>query len=1213
MKLNIPLQSLLGRSLLPRLAMTVAGLGLLLPVASASAEDPQVRYLSQTWFQKADNLNLLHTPGGHRLAVDNLGRYIADESLAPEDPNIKYQFDSIHERDGVYYIARFLGNHGYDYNKVGTRGNMLTGEQIMEDDLWRLPLFRAMGHHMHYDRNRGDLGMAVFPEAGLAFTCGQSQWDSRATRVSPFRQGDERPEHIKPEQLPIYTRANSSVRSEDMPDRAFVDYDGGGFWYLGTRNVEGTRKWMLAFVLPKKNEAGIGTLTWSKLIPVGDFDEVTFENGVVISDKLFLLIANKDDSIGGVQPERRLLRIDRATGDVAETKLSFDIYLDDVRVAAMGEDVAVYSQHELRMVDGASLEVKWTKTVDQLIDPGQLDYRFYGVSFSPNGDRMAVGLATPYRKPGEPTHVLTLKPDGRKLDLYQLKPGSIDQLVFIEGGGLLVYSAHYTAEIGTRTVLENEARSIAIAEAKLADPEPAATEPSQPFAYLEKPLNERFKVWFDKPTDGFGKASFPIGNGHMGVMLDGGTDKANIVVNVDSQWTGDSHAMGAYQGFSEISVMLGHDPKQISDYRRELDLRTGIHTVSYEYAGTRYKREAFASYPAGLFAIRFTADKAGAYTGDIELMSMHPATFSKSSDGIEFAGTLEGNHRKFKGVMKLATEGGRVVPDAGEDGKRTVKHRKNISVRPFNTVRVENADSITLYMAGDTDYSPDAAKDFRGEDPAVKIAPRLANIGKLTFDRMKEASARDVATLFDQCTLDLATSNPEAEALPIDQRKDAYSRGASDPGFEALVFAAQRHMMIASSRPGSLPANLQGIWNNSNWPAWTSDYHSDINIQMAYWFTEPANLAECSEPLFDYMESQIPVRRKHSKAHYGDDVRGWNVHYMNNIFGGYSYKDYPAGSAWYAQHFAEHFKFNQNKAFLKKRAYPVMKELSQHWEDLLIERPDGVLVSPRTMSPEHKPPQYGISQDTQLIHNLFTDFVAASKRLGRDDDFRETVADMRERLLPIKIGRWGQIQEWERDRDNRYCSHRHPHQMIAAFPGSQITTDTPELAQAVVTGLEARGTGGGVAHGGGVGWSQVWRINHFARVGRPDLAYRQVRIALPGFHDHLIWQSKNQIDAPCGYASGVCEMLLQSHRPLAEDDSRFLVELLPALPEAWPTGRILGLRARGGFEVDLAWEDGKLLQARIRNVASPTDECVVQYGDQEFKLTVAQGEEVRVK
>lgn len=1171
-------------------------------VNSAFAAQPQVTYLSQTWFHKADNLNLLDTEHGQRLAVDNQGRFLADESVAAKDRNIRFRFDSIHEHGGVFYLGRDLGNHGYDYIKLGARGKLLTGEQILQEKVYGQPLFRVRGYHMDAERERGNPGLAILPEAGVAIMCGQTHWDSRAVQIALFRRDDETPEYDIHKQFPIYTGAGASVRAEDIPDRVFVDHTGGGFWYLGSQDVDGSRKWMLAFVVPEKNDEGVGTLTLSEPMAVGNFHDETFESGVVVGDKLFLLIAKKDASVAGVKPARRLLRFDRGTGDVAETKLSFDLYLDDLRFAAIGKDVAVYSKDELRVMDGATLKQKLSKTVDQLIEPGSLDYRIEGVEGNSTGDRMAVGLATPYRKPGEATYVLTLDPDGRKLAYFPLKPGSIDRLVFVEGGGLLVFSAHYTAELGTQTVLENEAASIATAEAKLVEPAPAPANPSNRFAFLEQSLNERFKVWFDKPASGFGSSSLPIGNGHMGVMLSGGTDKVNIVINVDSQWTGDSHRMGAYQGFGEISVALGHDPKLVTDYRRELDLRTGLYTVTYTYDGVRYKREAFASYPTGLFAIRFSADKPMAYTGDIELMSMHPAGFRKSTDGIEFSGTMADNNRKFKGVMKVVLDGGRVLPDAGEDGERTVKYRRYTSVRPFNTVRIEDANAFTLYMAGDTDYSFDASKDFRGADPAEKIVPRLAHIGTMSFDEMMRASAVDVAALFDRCTLDLATDNPSAVGLPTDTRKLAYRSGASDPGFEALVFAAQRHMMIASSRPGSLPANLQGIWNNSNWPAWTSDYHSDINIQMAYWFTEPANLAECTEPLFDYIESQIPIRRIHSKRLYGQNVRGWNVHYMNNTFGGYSYMDFPAGSAWYAQHFAEHFKFSQNTAFLQDRAYPLMKELSEHWEDLLIERPDGTLVSPRTMSPEHKPPQYGISQDIQLVHNLFTDYVAASKRLGQDDAFRETVADMRSRLLPIKIGRWGQIQEWERDRDSRYSTHRHMHQMIAAFPGSQITPDTPELAQAVVTGLEARGTGSGV------GWSQVWRINHFARLRRPDLAYRQVRIALPGFHDHLIWQSKNQIDAPAGYASGVCEMLLQSHRPLAEDDSRFLIELLPALPSAWPAGRIQGLRARGGYEIDMEWNDGKLTRALIKNVASSSVTCAVRYGDVTKEIVVPQGE-----
>lgn len=1176
---------------------------LMMTVSIAQAQE--VVYLSGKWFHKADSLNFLTTPGGSRLAVDNDGKHIAD-LLGSGDRNVKIDFDSLYEHDGIYYIARDLGNHGYDYIPLGKRGNLLSIEQVLKQRLWGKPQFRVMGHHFDADPMRGSIGMSIFPDAGMAIVCGQSQWDSRSFAMSAFRQGDEKLSNSAKIDLPIYSGAKGSVRSEDMPDRVFVDEPAKGFWYLGTRRDESNgRQLALAFATPVRGEGGVPSLKLSKVIELGGFAQEKFEAGVVIGDQLFLLMAQKDPSIGGVKSLHRLLRIDRATLGVQQVETSFDEYLDDLRIAAFGNDVALHSTKALRVIDGDSLKVRW----DYQPASGQPIYQIEYAAANAKGDQLAVGLTTPYRKAGESTRVLIFDTKGKQLKAHQLKPGSIDRLVHTDDGGLLVLSAHYTAKIGgTVDVKANEAAAIAKAD-RGATAEAAANEtPAKPYQRLETPLNERFKVWFDKPTGGFGQSSLPIGNGHMGVMLDGGTHKANIIFNVDSQWTGDSRNMGAYQGFGEISAMFNHDPKKVTDYRRELDLRTGIHSVRYVYNGIQYKREAFCSYPTGLLAIRFTADKPAAYSGDIRLMSMHPAKFSKSKDGIEFAGAIAGNKRKFKGVMKLQTDGGQVLPEAGKDGEDTVNYRRRYkSVRPYNTVRVEGVNSITLYLAADTDYSPDASKEFRGDDPADKIAPRLANIQKFSFKQMKQASAADVATLFDRCTLDLATPNPDAEALPIDERKKAYARGDSDPGFEALVFAAQRHMMIACSRPGSLPANLQGIWNNSNWPAWTSDYHSDINIQMAYWFTEPANLAECNDALFDYMESQIPVRRLYSKELYGKDVRGWNVHFMNNIFGGYSYKDFPGGSAWYAQHFAEHFKFNQDRAYLEKRAFPVLQEISQHWQDLLIERPNGKLVTPKTMSPEHKPEQFGISQDLQLVHNLFTDYLAASKRLNDSDSaFHKQVADMRERLLPIQIGRWGQIQEWERDRDSRYSTHRHHHQMIAAFPGSQITTETPELAEAVVTGLEARGTGG-------TGWSQVWRINLFARLGRPDLAYRQVRVALPSFHDHLIWQSKSQIDAPAGYASGVCEMLLQSHRPLADDDSRFLIELLPALPTAWPSGRVKGLRARGGFEVDIEWADGKLTTATLRNINSPTDQAQVRYGDRKETLTVPRGKQVVFK
>ena len=258
------------------------------------------------------------------------------------------------------------------------------------------------------------------------------------------------------------------------------------------------------------------------------------------------------------------------------------------------------------------------------------------------------------------------------------------------------------------------------------------------------------------------------------------------------------------------------------------------------------------------------------------------------------------------------------------------------------------------------------------------------------------------------------------------------------------------------------------------------------------------------------------------------------------------------------------------------------------------------------MSPEHKPQQYGISQDLQIVDNLFTDYTRAATRLDKDADFAREVRSMSDRLVKPQIGRWGQLQEWETDRDSRYCNHRHIQHLFAAFPGSQISAEkTPELAEAAVKSLEARGEGS-------TGWSRAWRISIFARLLKPDLAYRQLS-SMPwfgtwgGLHDHLIWEGKKQIDAPCGYASGFCEVLLQSHQTLDQKDNSYIIHLLPALPKAWPAGKVKGMRARGGFEVDMEWKNGKLTQAKVRNISNANEKCTVRYGNATTEINIPQG------
>jgi len=1160
-------------------------------------------YLDHIWEHRGPGLNLIRTAEGPALAVDDEGRHLADSSIMPDVRHQPFRFETLQRLADGFHLARNLGNHGFDWFRISD-GTTFLDREALEASI-ESPRFRSAGFLLDPDPLRGDSGLAVFPDGGLALLCGRhSPGDSRISEHYPIS-GNGQPEPFADRDdvgLPV-TQVNSSVRAEDLPDRVVLDPTGNGFWYLGTTGQGGSREFVIVHATPGRRADGSRTLNLTKPITVGRSGPDRFETAVAIGDDLLLLLATEDPAIGGYQAERRLLRVNRTNGIAAEATLRFDHFLPEARAAAMGGKIALHSPDDLVLLDAATLAPVWRKSAADLLGENPLGHRIARIAANPEGTMLAVAFDTPLRRPGEPNRLLLLKPDaGATLDVT-LRPAPLDHMHIAADGGVLVFTPAYTAKIGGNTpVAENEKAAVAKSIAA-ASPAPSPAAPAIPPAeFSTTPAKDRHKLWFDAPAPGYGTKSLPIGNGHLGAMLTGGIDTESVTFNVDSMWQGDNQDMGQYQAFGVLNITLGHDPKQATGYRRELDLRTGLHTVTYQHGGVTYRREAFASYPHGILGIRLSADKPGTLSGSIGLLAMHAATITKSATGMEFAGALP-NDRKFQATLQLHTQGGRVLPEKGESGTRIQQHRRQTDTMPYDSIVLENCDEIILYLAADTDFAFAPENNFLGAAPAEKIAPRLAHTKQFGFDQLRDASAADVSALFDRCTIEIATPNPAAEALPIDQRRAAYRNGAIDPGLETLAFDAVRHMIIACSRPGSLPANLQGIWNDSNRPAWTSDYHADLNVQMAYWFVDPTNLAECNIPLFDYIESQIPFRREAAKRIFGANVRGWTVDYMNGIFGAGGYKNYPPGSAWYAWHFADHFKFTQDGTFLETRAYPVLKELSEHWQDLLIARPDGRLVTPKTMSPEHKPAQFGISQDVQLVHSLFGDFLNASRRLDRDAAFRTEVADMRGRLVPLKIGRWGQLQEWEPDRDSRYGVHRHFNHMIAAFPANQICpSNDPELAAAVVTGLEARGIGE-------TGWAKSWRVALFARMGMPELVERQMRATLGDFHDHLIWQSKSQIDAPAGYAAGVAEALLQSHETLADDDSRFLIHLLPALPPAWQHGRAHGLRARGGFEVDLEWENGRLTQAKIRGIANTPKEITLRSGTTHTRLTLRPGTE----